>query len=331
MIIATHDGSFHADETTACAILTFLHENSTIIRSRDEIELEKADIVIDVSNKNDSKHFDHHSKDFTLCRDNGVKYATAGLMWKKFGKDYLKKVASTTSLKFTPSAKIIDMAFERIDREIMIPIDLNDNGQLTSYVHDLASPKTEGENEVLNRLSDFQSSTPDIPYLVAMMNLPSQIGQDQDKAFLQTVKILKTLLLSAAINAICTESGIAKVLDIYTGGQILIMHEKYPWTQAVLNYPDVFKDCLIAVYPDRNNRWRVQSLPLSKAQRFTNRLPAPATWRGLNDKELDAATGLCNMTFIHKSGFTGGAMTYEDNLELAKLWLEKGLEEKNQK
>ena len=165
--------------------------------------------------------------------------------------------------------------------------------------HTMPAPKTDGELEVLNRLSDFHSSTPDIPYLVAMMNLPSQVGQDQDKAFLQTVKILKTLLLSASINAICTESGIAKVLEIYTGGQILIMHEKYPWTQAVLNYPDVFKDCLIAVYPDRNNRWRVQSLPLSKAQRFTNRLPAPAAWRGLNDKDLDEATGISTVSYTH--------------------------------
>ena len=31
-----------------------------------------------------------------------------------------------------------------------------------------------------------------------------------------------------------------------------------------------------------------------------------------------------NLTFIHKSGFTGGAQTYEDNLELAKIWLELG-------
>ncbi len=34
MIIATHNGTFHADETTACAILTYLFENSSIIRSR---------------------------------------------------------------------------------------------------------------------------------------------------------------------------------------------------------------------------------------------------------------------------------------------------------
>ena len=48
MIIATHNGTFHADETTACAILTYLFENSSIIRSRDPEELEKADIIIDV-------------------------------------------------------------------------------------------------------------------------------------------------------------------------------------------------------------------------------------------------------------------------------------------
>lgn len=41
MIIATHNGTFHADETTACAILTYLFENSSIIRSRDPEELEK--------------------------------------------------------------------------------------------------------------------------------------------------------------------------------------------------------------------------------------------------------------------------------------------------
>ena len=138
MIIATHDGTFHADETTACAILTYLFENHSIIRSRDEEELEKADIIIDVSQKNDDKHFDHHSKEFTLCRENGVKYATAGLMWKKFGIDYLKLV-SKNELNFTPSKQVIEKAFLRIDTDFMTMIDLNDNGQLTSYVQSVAN------------------------------------------------------------------------------------------------------------------------------------------------------------------------------------------------
>lgn len=46
MIIATHNGTFHADETTACAILTYLFENSSIIRSRDPEELEKQILLL---------------------------------------------------------------------------------------------------------------------------------------------------------------------------------------------------------------------------------------------------------------------------------------------
>lgn len=323
MIIATHDGTFHADETTACAILTYLFDTSSIIRSRDPAELEKADIIIDVSNINDDKHFDHHSKDFKLCRDNGVKYATAGLMWNKFGHEYLKKVAQK-ELEFRPSAKVIDSAYRRIDEDIMTMIDLNDNGQLTGYVDQITDPKTDSERSIVNRLNELYQATADIPFIVAMMNLPNKVGAEQDKSFNQTVKMLKTIILNAAINALHTESGVAKVIEAYSGGEILIMHERLPWTSAVLNNPEIFKDCLIAVYPDRNQRWRVQSLPQSKAQRFKNRLSAPAAWRGLNDTELDKATGLKNMTFIHKSGFTGGAQTFEDNLELAKLWLKLG-------
>ena len=97
-----------------------------------------------------------------------------------------------------------------------------------------------------------------------------------------------------------------------------------PWSQAVLNNPKAFEKCLLAVYPDRNGRWRVQSLPVSRALRFSNRLTAPAAWRGLQGEELDAATGLHNMNFVHRAGFTGGASTFEDDMQLAQLWLKQG-------
>ena len=38
---------------------------------------------------------------------------------------------------------------------------------------------------------------------------------------MMTVKILKTLLVNAASNALITEKGIDKVLKAYTGGEIL--------------------------------------------------------------------------------------------------------------
>ena len=328
MKIATHDGSFHADETLACAIISFIHEDCKIIRSRDPLLLETADIIIDVSGLNDEKHFDHHSNEFNLTRSNGINYATAGLMWDKFGSEYLKKIAN----KFLNDKKrseltdeILAAAKDRIDREIMYAVDLNDNGQLNSYLHDTVKVENAGEQRVMDELNEFYRFSPDIAYLVAMQNIPDISAQDQDKNFMTTVEVLRTLLINASINALNTEIGIAKVFAVYDGGELLIMHEKLPWSQAVLSDFERFANCKLAIYPDRKRGWRVQSLPYSKAERFKNKLTAPVAWRGLDDEELDAVTGLKGTIFIHRAGFTGGAMEFETNLELARMWLKGGV------
>ena len=323
MLIATHDGSFHADETVACAILSYIYDNTSVIRTRDPEELEKADIIIDVSGKNDERHFDHHSKEFTLCRDNGIRYATAGLMWLKFGREYLKKIAKNI-VKIDYSDDVIEAAFLRIDKEIMYMVDLNDNGQLNEFLKQRVNPQSQEAKDVFDSLNEFYQIDPSIPYIVAMQNLPSVTNQEQDKAFMQTVKMLKQILQNVAINALNTEHGIKEVLKLYDGGKILIMHTKLPWTQAVLSNFDLFKNCLLAVYPDRKRGWRVQSLPLSKSARFLNRCGAPVKWRGLDGNALDKVSGLNGTIFVHKAGFTGGALSFETNLEMAKLWMELG-------
>ena len=327
MLIATHDGSFHADETLACAIISYIYERSEVIRSRDPHMLETADIIIDVSGINDEKHFDHHSNEFNLSRDNGINYATAGLMWLKFGDKYLRKIAQehfTFEQREKISDEIYRAAQERIDKEIMYGVDLNDNGQLNSYLNSQVQVANAGEQRVMDELNEFYRYSPDISYLVAMQNLPNVSGAEQDKNFMNTVKILKNLLINSAINALYTEIGIAEVMHVYDGGPILIMHEKLPWTQAVLSNFDTFKDCMLAVYPDRKRGWRVQSLPYSKAERFRNKLTAPKSWRGLDFEALDEVTGLNGTIFIHRAGFTGGAMDFDTNLAMARMWLEQG-------
>lgn len=327
MLIATHDGSFHADETVACAILSYLYDHCEVIRSRDPKLLETADLIIDVSGRNDDKHFDHHSNEFNLSRDNGIHYATAGLMWLKFGRAYLERIVAehfpeSERADFTDT--IMAAAQARIDREIMYGVDLNDNGQLNSYLNELIAPKDEKEQAVMDKLNEFYRYSPDIPYLVAMQNLPNVSGAEQDAHFSNTVKLLKTLLINAAINALNTERGVAKVLALYEGGPLLIMHEKLPWTQAVLAHFERFNECLLAIYPDRKRGWRIQSLPFSKAERFKNKLPAPKAWRGLDEAKLDQVTGLQGTIFVHRAGFTGGAMDFDTIVEMAQLWLKEG-------
>ena len=61
--------------------------------SRDPLELAKANYVIDVGGKFDLEvNFDHHPSEFTLARDNQIKFASAGLVWNKFGEKVLEKL-----------------------------------------------------------------------------------------------------------------------------------------------------------------------------------------------------------------------------------------------
>ncbi|NGX44152.1 MAG: hypothetical protein K1060chlam3_00316 [Candidatus Anoxychlamydiales bacterium] len=64
----THDGSFHADEVCACALLLLfdLIDKDKISRSRDQITIDQCEYVCDVGGKYDPKikRFDHHQKGY---------------------------------------------------------------------------------------------------------------------------------------------------------------------------------------------------------------------------------------------------------------------------
>jgi len=64
----THNGSFHADEVTACALLMLFNliERDKIYRTRDEAVLERCEYVCDVGGIYDPKikRFDHHQKEY---------------------------------------------------------------------------------------------------------------------------------------------------------------------------------------------------------------------------------------------------------------------------
>jgi len=82
----THDGTFHADDVMATAILMKVYgEDIHIIRSRDPKIIESADIVYDVGGMYDhaSNRFDHHM-DPVPTDINGNILSSAGMIWLKF-------------------------------------------------------------------------------------------------------------------------------------------------------------------------------------------------------------------------------------------------------
>ena len=112
----THSGRFHVDDVISTIFLSKIIDNVILLRvpSMEKINVENK-IVYDIG----LGEFDHHQKNRNGKRDNGIFYSSIGLLWKKFGKEYLDKIG----------VKYINKAFEYIDKELIQNIDAADNMQ----------------------------------------------------------------------------------------------------------------------------------------------------------------------------------------------------------
>lgn len=133
----THAGSFHADDVFSTALVrlicrAMMIDNIPIYRVFNlDSTLEKDAIAYDIG----GGMYDHH-QDGAEVRENGVKYAAFGLMWRDFG------------WIVCPN----DEAREVIDEYFIQPLDLSDNfGE---------------ENEVANIISSFNASWQETDYNV---------------------------------------------------------------------------------------------------------------------------------------------------------------------
>ena len=85
--IVTHNSTFHADDVFAVATLLIIEPDAEVIRTRDENIISSADYVVDVGQiyDKDKKRFDHHQLGGAGKRDDGIEYASFGLVWKEYG------------------------------------------------------------------------------------------------------------------------------------------------------------------------------------------------------------------------------------------------------
>ena len=111
----THSGTMHADEVFATAFLEDYLGNRKVYRTTniDYTKVQENTLIYDVGRGK----FDHHQID-ALKRDDGITYCSFGLLWKEFGKDYLKKKSFSN----------IDILWEYIDKDFIEGIDADDNG-----------------------------------------------------------------------------------------------------------------------------------------------------------------------------------------------------------
>ena len=291
MLIATHDGSFHADEVFAIAALGLLGEHIDVTRTRDPDALAAADVRIDVGFRHDppAGDFDHHQREFGEVRPNGVRYASFGLVWSEFG------------------ARVCDgdqEVADAVDASLVQGVDANDTGQQVtqSVIEGTSALTVNGVIGAFNARWD-ESLTP---------------GQERlrfDEAVDLARGILAREVLSAAAGrraARVVEEAIASAPN----PQLIELPVNAPWKQVIV--PGA-PDARFVIYPKRQG-FGLEAVPRQLGS-FENRRDLPEAWAGLAGNDLVAVTGVADALFCHAKRFLVVARSHEGIEQLAQLAL----------
>lgn len=291
-ILITHDGTFHADDLFATATLSILNKgNIKIIRTRDSKMFDKADYVYDVGGEynTDKKIFDHHQKEGAGVRENGIPYASFGLVWKTYG----EKICGSKE------------AAEAIDRKIACSIDAHDNGV------DIIKPI-------------YKDVFPYVADQVFLDYKPTwkEKNKDINTIFSDQVKRVEKLLLRE-IEVIKTDiDGKNIILESYNKSEnkkIIILENDFPrylYQDTLSRLPEP----IYAVLPSgHSDLWKVEAIKKSP-ETMENRKLFPESWRGffVGDNKIKEVTEVKDASFSHKAGFLMIAESKEGAIELAQ-------------
>lgn len=289
MKVATHDGSFHADDVFAVATLRLAFGGDVeVVRTRDPERLAEADIRVDVGMRFDptSGDFDHHQRGGAGERRNGVRYASFGLVWNYYG----PRVCGSR-----------DVAF-RVDHILVQGIDALDNGQTITR-----SLLSDGTSEI------------SMGALIGAFNPAWDEERSEDEAFAEAVEFAVGILereIASCKALLRAEREVRRCLDEQKGSPVLVLERNMPWRRVVVEEAPWVRYVL---YP-KSDGWGVQAVPQRMGE-FENRLDLPSEWAGLTGEELARASGVPDAFFCHTARFFAVCRSREGALALAEAAL----------
>lgn len=271
--VGTHDGSFHADEVTACALLLVfgLIDKDKIIRSRDLRVLEECEYVCDVGGVYDPqrKRFDHHQSEYT------GDLSSAGMVWL-----YLKDQG------------IVDQqTYDFFNRSLIWGIDAHDNGRITSEV---------GVCTFSHVLSNFVPPIYDAP------------AEVQTKAFFEAFDFVVGHLKRLLERFRYIQSSREKVAaSMQKREKYLFFDEAIPWMESFFEMGGETHPARFVIMPSQGH-WKLRGIPPTLEERMKVRQPLPQEWAGLLDEDLKRVSGIQGAIFCHKGRFISVWETKED-------------------
>lgn len=314
--LATHSGTFHADDVFGVGVLMGVFPSHTLIRTRKQELIDAADFAVDVGGTWDAAtgRFDHHQRGFDGARPArevdgqtvpGVGYASAGLVWSSHGRAYVTAWAARQGEALDDAT--VGSVVRSLDHSLVQYLDLVDTGQ-----------------------ADVAPGIFGLSALIAQLNthwLEEQGLDGAAKAQLQETRFREAIAITRKFldHAISKKVAQLRAMDTVRhaprllGGRVLHLAEGgMPWTRVVV---DEMPEVMFVIYPDSDgNQYQVKTVPLESGS-FTARLDLPESWAGLRDAELAAVNGVPDSVFCHMNLFIGGARSFEGAVKMAELAL----------
>ena len=286
----THDGSFHADEVTACALLLLFDQidRDRIIRTRESSKLSKCDFVCDVGGIYNPalRRFDHHQSEYV------GDLSSAGMVWQ-----YLK------------DTHVVDEhTYHFFNKSLIWGVDAHDNGKLH-----LEAGSCSFSQVVTN-------------FVPPMYDAPDSV---QNAAFQQALDFVLGHLTRLLERFRYIESCKEKVAaSMERNEKVLYFDEAMPWMESFFEMGGEKHPALFVIMPS-SGHWKLRGIPPSLDERMKVRVPLPQEWAGLLDADLKSASGIPGAIFCHKGRFISVWETKEDVYKALDYVLNRNVHDNN--
>lgn len=261
---AVHDGVFHADEVTACALLLFFNQidKDKIVRTRDKEQQDLCEFVCDVGGVYDPsiKRFDHHQVDYKGS------LSSAGMIcrWLSDAGHVAKELTNFLSDQFVQG------------------VDEQDNGIYSS-------PK--GQCSFSDLIDNFAPPA----YEAHPQELLNCFFKAVDfaKAHIERL-IARYYVVYASLRIV------EKAMEAQSG--LLEFSQAMPWTESFFALGGETHPAQFVLMPV-DDQWKLRAIPPTGEDKMGVRRAHPTVWAGLRDAELEKVSGINGAVFCHKGLF----------------------------
>lgn len=267
----THSGTMHADEVFSTAFLDMYLGDVKVYRTNyiNHDKVQENTLIYDVGRGK----YDHHQPDAEK-RENDITYCSFGLIWREFGKDFLKKY----------DIEYIDEVWSGIDKDLVEYIDADDNGQF---------PKIEAPYKVKT-----------LPGIIKIFNPSYDSGEDESEQFLLACNLAKMILKEEILyinGKVMAEKSLIEELKDITDEKYVILDKFLPYEDTILG-DEKYNNLLFVAYPSNRGGYAIKVIPKSLEDK-TPRQNFPEEWAGLEGEELEQISGIEGLTFCHTARF----------------------------